>query len=88
MSKVNHRFCKWKPPITKRTSDRTESIQFNCRFPDLELTPSLCQQCLLGDLFTLQYTQFVSLKQGFSFQQEMMAYLKSLTDDGSLGDLK
>ncbi len=88
MSNQPPRACKWKPPITRKSAEKTDTVRFPCRFPNEELTPELCNQCLLGDLFTMQYTQFLSLKQGFSFQQEMMTYLKSITDDGSLDDLK
>jgi len=88
MSAQSKRPCKWKQPITPKSSEKTEISKFPCRFPDQELTTELCTQCLLGDLFTLQYTQFISLRQGFNFQQEMMAYLKNMTGDGSLDDLK
>lgn len=82
------RECKWKPPIKKKSATGTQIVKFPCRFPDQELTSELCTQCLLGDLFTMQYTQMASLQKGMHMQEEMMAFVKNMTDDGSLDDLK
>jgi hypothetical protein len=84
----NVRDCKWKPPIKRTTADKTHVVKFPCRFPDEELTTELCTQCLLGDMYTMQYTQMVSLQKGFDMQQEMMAFVRNMTDDGSLDELK
>ncbi len=84
----SQRECKWKPPIRKKGEDGFKVMKFPCRYPDQELTPELCTQCLMGDLFSLQFTQMSSMQKSFSIQEEMYAFLKNITDDGTLEDLK
>ena len=76
------RKCKWKPPINARTPEGTfKKMDFPCRFPDEELTSSLCSQCMLGELFTMFYAQTMSMKQSMAMQEEMMAFLKNYTSE-------
>ncbi len=78
----NQRKCKWKPSVTAHgPNGEIKTIDFPCRYPDEELSPQLCTQCLLGELFTMFYAQTMSMKQSMSMQEEMMAFLKNLTSD-------
>ncbi len=74
--------CKWKYGIKGRDAEgNVKDVKFPCRFPNEELTSELCTQCLLGDLFGMFYAQTMSLKQGQSMQEEIMAFLKNFTSD-------
>jgi len=78
----NKRVCKWKQGVTGRTPDgKVQKIEFPCRFPDEDLTPELCIQCLLGELFSMFYAQTMNMNKSMAMQEEIMAFLKSFTSD-------
>ena len=76
------RFCKWKKGISGRNPEGDiQQVNFPCRYPEDELNSELCTQCLLGDIFSLFYTQTMSMKQSTSMQEEIMAFLKNFTSE-------
>ena len=76
------RFCKWKKGISGRNPEgEFQQVNFPCRYPEDELNSELCTQCLLGDIFSLFYTQTMSMKQSSSMQEEIMAFLKNFTSE-------
>lgn len=82
------RECKWKPPITKKTGESTSTLKFPCRYPNERLTAELCTQCMLGELYALNFTMASGYQKGAAMQEEMYTFLKTITGDGSLDDLK
>lgn len=88
MSKQNVRKCKWKAGVSGRSPEgKIKRIEFPCRYPDEELTSELCMQCLLGDIFSLFYTQTMGMQKSMNMQEEMMAFLKNFTTD-DFGDMR
>ncbi|MHA2501452.1 MAG: hypothetical protein ACXAE3_01080 [Candidatus Kariarchaeaceae archaeon] len=86
-SEGNPNECIWKPPIKRNENGVVKMLKFPCRFPDKEKTAEVCNPCLLGDLFAMQFTQMSSLKQQSAMSEEIMTFLRNMTSDGSLDDL-
>lgn len=83
------RMCNWKPAVTAQTPNgERKQVRFPCRYPDEELTSELCTQCLLGEMFAVLYSQHMALKKSGEMTSEVMTFLRSMTDDGSLDDLR
>ncbi len=80
--------CIWKPPIKRKSGIKSDHIKFPCRYPDKEKTMENCLPCLLGDLFAMNYTQLASIKAQAGMNEEIMTYLRSITSDDDLQDLR
>ena len=80
--------CIWKPPIKRNKDGKIELLKFPCRYPDKEKTSETCTPCLLGDLFAMEYTEMISSKKQSEMNDEIMTFLRNMTSDGSLDDLK
>ena len=76
------RTCNWKQGIAGRSPEgKVQQVNFPCRYPNEELTTDLCSLCLLGDLFSMLYTQTMSFRKSADMQEEIMAFLKSFTTE-------
>ena len=83
------RMCIWKKEVRATDSmGNTKVVRFPCRFPDKPLNSELCVPCLLGDLFSAFYVQTMNAGKANQMQEEIMTFLRNLTDDGSLDSLK
>ncbi|MFV2014368.1 MAG: hypothetical protein ACC656_02980 [Candidatus Heimdallarchaeota archaeon] len=89
------RICIWKPTLKKIGENQTQELKFPCRFPDIKKTADICTPCLMGDVFAMQYAQTQEMKKQQKLMQEqqsigdeVMAYLRNMTSDDSLDDLK
>ncbi|MHA2098795.1 MAG: hypothetical protein ACW99A_08915 [Candidatus Kariarchaeaceae archaeon] len=80
--------CIWKPTIKKVAGDKTQVLKFPCRFPDVKKTAEICNPCLMGDIFAMQYSQSQGLKKQQNLNDEIMTYLRNMTSDGDLNDFK
>ena len=80
--------CIWKPPIKQKIDGQLRMLKFPCRYPEKEKNAETCNPCLLGDLFAMQYTQLSGMKKQSAMNEEVMTFLRNMTSDGSLDDLK
>ena len=80
--------CIWKAPLKRKKGDKIELVKFPCRYPEKEKTTDVCVPCLLGEMFTVNYTQMVALKEQQGLNEEVMTFLRNLTSDGSMDDLR
>ena len=80
--------CIWKPPVKSKKERKVSVHNFPCRFPDKEKNSELCNPCLLGDVFAMNYTQMMNVKQQAGLNEEIMTYLRTFTSDGTLDDLR
>lgn len=86
-TEIDKNECIWKPPMKRNDNGVIKTLRFPCRYPDKEKTDAVCNPCLLGDLFALQFTQVSSLKLQSAMSEEIMTFLRNMTSDGSLDDL-
>lgn len=83
------RSCIWKKEVkATNVSGKVKTLRFPCRFPDRELNSELCVPCLLGDVFSAFYVQTMQATKANAMQEEIMTFLRNMTDDGSLDGLK
>ena len=87
--------CIWKPTLRKIGGQETQELKFPCRFPDVKKTPEICNPCLMGDVFAMQYAQTQEMKKQQklmkdqqSIGDEVMTYLRNMTSDDTLDDFK
>jgi len=79
----NPRVCKWKQSVSGRNPEGDiKKINFPCRFHE-DLTFELCVQCLLGELFSVFYTQAMNIQKSGNMQEEIMAFLRNFTSEDS-----
>ncbi len=89
------KICIWKPTLKKIGDTQPQELKFPCRFPDVKKTPEICNPCLMGDVFAMQYAQTQEMKkqkklmkEQQSIGDEVMAYLRNMTSDDTLDDFK
>ncbi|MHA2252771.1 MAG: hypothetical protein ACXAD7_20580 [Candidatus Kariarchaeaceae archaeon] len=80
--------CIWKPSIKKKSENKVEFKKFPCRYPDKTKTDEVCNPCLLGDLFVMNFTQMQWFRQQQGMNEEIMTYLRNLTSDDDLNNFK
>jgi len=68
--------------MKRKVEDRVEMMKFPCRYPDKPKTSENCVPCLMGDLFAMNYTNMMSLKQQQGMNEEIMTFLRNMTSDG------
>lgn len=80
--------CIWKPNIKKVVDGQVQFLKFPCRYPDKEKTHDVCTPCLMGDIFAMQYTQMQGMRKQQDLNEEVMTFLRNMTSDGDLDNLK